>query len=94
MDYATSTSYMRLGATNILTLGMGYRWKSFYIDLAYKLRNQFADFYAFDTSFTNTNQELIPQFVLDNPLLADVTLDPVEVNLTRHAITCTLGFKF
>jgi len=94
MDYATSTSYMRLGATNILTLGMGYRWKSFYIDLAYKLRNQFADFYAFDTSFTNTNQEYVPQFVLDNPLLADVTIDPVEVNLTRHAITCTLGFKF
>ena len=94
MDYSTSTSFMRMGATNILTLGMGYHWKSFYVDLAYKLRNQYADFYAFDTNFTNSNQELIPQFVYDNPLLADVTIDPVEVNLTRHAITCTLGFKF
>ena len=29
-----------------------------------------------------------------NPNDADVTIDPVNVNLTRHAITCTLGFKF
>ena len=94
MDYATSTSYMRLGNSNILTLGMGYHSKSFYVDLAYKVRNQKADFYAFDTSYTNTNQELIPQFVLDNPALADKTIDPVGVNLTRHTITCTLGFKF
>jgi hypothetical protein len=94
MDYATSTSYMRLGNTNILTLGMGYHSKSFYVDLAYKVRNQKADFYAFDTNFTNTNQEFIPQFVIDNPLLADAKIDPVDVNLTRHTITCTLGFKF
>ena len=38
--------------------------------------------------------ELIPQFVLDNPALADVTIDPVGVDLTRQTITCTLGFKF
>ena len=94
MDYATSTSYMRMGNTNILTLGAGYHYKSFYIDLAYKIRHQKADFYAFDTSFTNSNQEFIPQFVLDNPALADVTIDPVGVDLTRQAITCTLGFKF
>lgn len=94
MDCATSTCYMRPGATNILTLGMGYHTKSFYVDLAYKLRNQKADFYAFDTNFTNTNQDEIPQFVWDNPALADVKLDPVGVDLTRQTITCTLGFKF
>jgi len=95
MDYATSTSYMRMGNTNILTLGMGYRSKNFYVDLAYKLRNQSADFYAFDTSFTRTdNLESISQVIVDNPLLADRTIDPVDVNLTRHTITCTLGFKF
>ena len=94
MDYATSTSYMRMGNTNILTLGMGYRAKNFYVDLAYKVRHQKADFYAFDTSFTNSDQEFIPQFVIDNPLMADWTIDPVGVDLTRQAITCTLGFKF
>ena len=93
MDYATSTSYMRMGTTNILTLGMGYRTKSFYVDLAYKLRNQFADFYAFDTGFTSS-QTGDYVFLNNNPKLADKTIDPVNVDLTRHAITCTLGFKF
>ena len=93
MDYATSTSYMRLGNTNILTLGVGYRTKNFYVDLAYKLRNQFGDFYAFDTGFTSS-QTGDYVFLNNNPLLADKTIAPVEVNLTRHAITCTLGFKF
>ena len=93
IDYATSTSYMRMGTTNILTLGMGYHSKSFYVDLAYKLRNQSADFYAFDTSFTNYDTG-DPIFLQNNLLLANKTIDPVDVNLTRHAITCTLGFKF
>ena len=97
IDYSTNTSYMRMGATNILTLGVGYRAKSFYIDLAYKLRNQFADFYAFDTNFTNSETG-DPVFrrhdALNGTNLVDRTIDPVDVNLTRHAITCTLGFKF
>lgn len=90
MSYATNTSYMRLGNTNILTLGMGYRTKSFYVDLAYKIRNQKGDFYAFDTNFTNSNT----QFAADNTNLVGATIKPVGVDLTRHAITCTLGFKF
>lgn len=90
MDYATSTCYMRPGTTNILTLGAGYRLKNFYIDLAYKLRNQSADFYAFDDSFTSEGT----QFSIDNPMMQGYRLDPVDVNLTRHAITCSLGFKF
>lgn len=90
MDHATGTSYMRLGNTNILTLGMGYHVKRFYIDLAYKLRNQFGDFYAFDTTFAKEGNP----FAEDQQGLANQTIDPVEVNLTRHAITCTLGLKF
>lgn len=93
IDYSTSTSFMRMGTTNILTLGMGYHTKNFYVDLAYKLRNQFADFYAFDTSFTDSENG-DPVFLKYNLGLADRTIDPVNVNLTRHAITCTLGFKF
>ena len=93
MDHSSNTSYMRMGTTNILTLGMGYRWKNFYIDLAYKLRNQYGYFYAFDTNYTNFNTG-DPVFLGNNIDLADRTIDPVDVNLTRHAITCTLGFKF
>ncbi len=93
IDNVTGTSFMRMGTTNILTLGMGYRTKNFYVDLAYKVRNQKADFYAFDTGFANSETG-DPVFLNNNPTLADMTINPVGVDLTRHAITCTLGFKF
>ncbi|MCD8304222.1 MAG: hypothetical protein LUC86_05290 [Prevotellaceae bacterium] len=53
MDYSTSTDYMLLGDANILTVGLGYKLKSFYVDLAYKFRAQSGDFYAFDSSFAD-----------------------------------------
>ena len=90
MDYCTNTSYMRLGNVNTLTLGMGYRWKHFYADLAYKVRNQQAEFYAFDTHFTSPDS----QFSADNPDLINQKLDPTSVDLTRQSITCTLGVRF
>jgi hypothetical protein len=93
IDYATSTRYMRMGATNTITLGMGYHTKRFYIDLAYKIRNQIADFDAFDTGFANSETG-DPVFLDIAQNLADATINPVDVNLTRHAITCSLGFKF
>lgn len=89
MDYATSTSYMRWGDTNILTLGIGYRIKGFYVDLAYKVRNQSADFHAFDTSFAQGEG-----FIQANPDLPSYSIDPVDVNMTRQSIVCSLGFKF
>ena len=92
-DYATNTNYMRLGNTNIITLGMGYHYKKFYVDLAYKVRNQKADFYAFDTSFT-TNDPVYQRNVASIYDDLSQTIDPVNVDLTRHTITCTLGFKF
>ncbi len=93
MDYSTSTSYMRMRNTNILTLGMGYRTKNFYVDLAYKIRNQKADFYAFDTGFANSLTG-DPVFLSNNTTLINRTIAPVGVDLTRQTLTCTLGFKF
>lgn len=89
MDYATSTDFMTLGATNIITCGVGYKYKKFYVDLAYKYRMQDARFYAFDTSYTSGTQ-----FSTDNPQLANASINPVELDLNRHQITCSLGFKF
>lgn len=54
MAYSVSTSYMHQKPTHIITLGTGFKYKSFYLDLAYKLRSQKADFYAFDASFAET----------------------------------------
>lgn len=89
MDFSTSTDYMNLSDVSIITGGLGYKYKRFYADLAYKYRIQSGKFYAFDDSFSST-----PEFIQDNPNLANVTLQPVDVNLNRHSITCTLGFKF
>ena len=88
-DFITSTNYMNLSDANILACGLGYRYKKFYIDMTYKFRQQNGEFYAFDDSFSSQ-----PQFIKDNPDLANLRLEPVDVNLNRHTITWTLGFKF
>lgn len=95
LDYTTRTNFMVTKPTHILCLGMGYRWKHFYFDLAYKLRHQKADFFAFDDSFAS-NAEFQQNFLASHPYLTagDLYLDPVPVDLTRHSITCTLGVKF
>lgn len=81
-NYITNTDYSRIGAANIVTLGIGYSLKSFYINAAYQMRAQKADFYGFHANkpgveYTTANQ-----------------LNPVEVNLNRHQLTFGLGFKF
>ncbi len=50
MNYATNTEYMRLGNTNIVTVGMGFQGKRFYVDMTYMFRGQRGDFYAFDST--------------------------------------------
>ena len=89
-EYITRTNYLLTKPTHIIGVGMGYKWKNFYFDLAYKIRHQNADFFAFDDSFTTPGYT----FSEMNSDLAGVRLEPVPVNLTRHSITCTLGLKF
>ncbi len=89
MDYVSETSYMNLSDVNLITCGLGYRFKRFYIDMAYRFRQQDGKYFAFDDSFTQDSD-----FMQDNPSLAGATLQPVNVNLNRHVFTCTLGVKF
>lgn len=50
----TSTEYMNLYDKNNITVGLGYRFKRVYIDLAYMLQLQNADFYPFyDVEYVN-----------------------------------------
>lgn len=90
MDYQTSTDFMTLGATNIVTFGLGYKYKKFYADLAYKYRVQSAKFYAFDTSFTDP----AGSFAAANPLLAGESIQLVDMTLSRHQLMLSVGFKF
>lgn len=88
-NFLTATDYMTLSSTNIVTFGLGYKYKKFYADLAYKYRMQNASFYAFDTSFTQGED-----FIADHPDLEGATIQPVGLNLDRHQIQLSLGFKF
>ena len=85
LNYSTYTDYMNKTDANLYTIGLGYKRKSFYVDLIYKIRTQSADFYAFDDSFVND-----PDYSGDRT----VRLDPVNVNLNRHQVAMTMGFKF
>ena len=78
MDYILGTEWMNLGATNMLSFGIGFRHKAFFADLAYRYRGQSADFYAFDDSWGGTNGLLQKQ----------------KVNLDRHGFNVTLGWRF
>ncbi len=88
MNYVLGTDYMNLKATNIFSLGMGYRYKNFYADVAYKYRHQKGDFYAFDDHYQTAVQPE-SQFVTTGDYL-----HPTSVNLDRHNVTFTLGYKF
>ena len=90
MNYQTSTDFMTLGPTNIVTFGLGYKYKKFYADLAYKYRMQSGKFYPFDDSFAQTGEP----FAVDYPQLADASIRPVDLNLNRHQVQLSLGFKF
>lgn len=89
-DWSTSTEYINLGCTNIISLGLGYQGKNFYADVAYKYRMQRGQFYAFDDNFTSYNES----FYTENPGLRDAQLSPTNVNLDRHHISLTLGYRF
>ena len=41
--YSLNTDYVNLGAINRLTLGLGYRCKHFYLDMAYQYQHQHGD---------------------------------------------------
>ena len=78
--YQTTTDYMNKGDVNLFTVGLGYRGKHFYADLAYKYRMQSGDFYAFDDTYIATSES--------------GRLTPVNVDMNTHQVFCTLGYKF
>lgn len=88
LEYTLGTDYTNLSAANIFSFGLGYRWKHFYADMAYKYRMQTGDFYAFDDTYqANGSSEAQFNVTARN-------LYPTEVNLDRHNITFTLGVRF
>lgn len=87
-DYSLSTDYINLNEAHVFTFGLGYRYKKFYADMAYKYRAQTGDFYAFDDQYQAGG-------VSDSQFMTTASsLKPTEVCLDRHSFSVTLGFKF
>lgn len=67
-DDFTETDYTNWKDTHRFTLGLGYRYKGGYIDLAYQYQSQKGDFYAFDevnltpTQIDNNRSQLMCTF--------------------------------
>lgn len=77
--YSTNTDYVNLGDINRVTAGLGYKGKHFYADLAYQYQAQKGDVYAFNAT--------------DGQSDANV-LQGQKVDLNRHNVMVTLGYKF
>lgn len=60
LSYPTGLDYMNLSDVHLATLGVGFRCKSFYADLAYKYRHQTGQYYAFDSFYSNVEMAPIP----------------------------------
>jgi hypothetical protein len=67
-DPYTETDFTNWGDINRLTFGIGYRYKTGYIDLTYQYQMQKGDFYAFDdvnlkpTEISNNRSQLMATF--------------------------------
>lgn len=81
--YNMNTDYVNLGATHRATLGLGYRGKHFYTDLAYQYQTQEADVYAFHAP-EGSNGDQIRQNRLQGQ----------KLDLKRSNLMLTFGYKF
>ncbi len=88
----TDTDYANSQSMNTFTLGVGYRWSSFYMDLAYKFLSYKSDFYPF---FNEMSEDATYDYVItgdQNYTL--VTPQATKVTNTRSQVLLTLGFRF
>lgn len=77
--YNTNTDYVNLGEINRVTLGLGYKSKHIYADIAYLYQAQQGDVYTFHVPADNSERN---------------RLQGAKVDLNRHNVMFTLGYKF
>ena len=78
--YATNTDYVNLGELQRLTAGVGYRSGKWYADMSYQYQVQTADVYAFH----------LPE----GGVSSANRLQAAKVDLDRHNVQLTVGYKF
>lgn len=89
-DMETQPSYTLDRTTNYITFGLGYKYKSFYADLAYVYRHRKSDYHAF-TNYEENIPSVAPNGVLYNPV---VMAPKAEISDNNNQIVLTMGFRF
>ena len=79
----TDTDFINLKERKIYTCGVGYRGPMFYVDLAYKLTSQKADFYP----FVYNDYDNVGNVIYIKP-------SPAKVNFSVSQVLLTLGCRF
>ncbi len=85
VDATTYTDYMNLSAINRFTCGLGFKFGSFYADLACQFQNQHGDLYAFSV----TTKEPFD----DVPTSRNVCPSK-RVKLNKTQFMLTMGYRF
>lgn len=83
--YESTTDYTNWKSTNRLTLGAGYTYRKFTVDVAYQYTVTNGDFYPFQESF---------KLYDDSGLIEESYCDATDVSYKRHQLLVTLGYKF
>lgn len=77
--FNTNTDYVNLGAINRFTAGLGLRGKHLYADIAYQYQHQDGELYTFHVPSGGSETN---------------SLRAANVDLNRHNVMLTLGYKF
>lgn len=93
-SYASATDYTDWKATNRFTLGLGYQFRKFNIDLAYQYSAQSGDFYPFSNirgvNVTSTNPATGATTTVSESNIATGS----KVKNDRSQLLLTLGYRF
>lgn len=92
----TDTDFDNKQASNTVTLGIGYRGKHFYADLAYKYDTYKSDFYPFYNEMTENadNGYMVTGADYANGDYFITTPEATKVTHSRSQVLFTLGYRF
>ena len=79
-DTETVPSYTFDRSTNYVSLGVGYKYKNFYADLAYMHRSRKSDYHAFTDYVDNENYK--------------ITAPKASLSQNNNSVVLTLGLRF
>lgn len=89
----TMPNYRYDNTTNYITCGLGYRIKSFYVDLAYVYKNMTSTYHAYSPFYPDPQRPYYPE--QGKPYILEPIQSPTSsLSLSNSQIVLSAGFKF